>query len=1337
MYLKDDPQAPLQVESEPVQSTRSGAEDQAAGTEPLLIQRQRTALRDLGRLITHRADAEPRLDLDFKARDAATQEEFDVAYRDVIIRFASGKEAVEREFEEAHHDIAKRSQAERTAAEQEFTQARESALERYECDKESAKSEFQEAGWTITAVFEGGKNDAERNFAQAQQHIAAVAERVRTLDGAVGDFLQKCGQSPGSRRRRVSGATASPHEDALRQLQEAIASADFQLSQLKSLTTPKWLKGERLLLCFVALWLLSLVPSMWAVGWFWGLLGSLAGAGLLGLGVSLWLYALSKSQVSRICGPLCRSLSQAESLLPRCREQALLSYHRQLGESKRRYNKEIRQVTDKYYRLRDEIKQRRLADLQQAKQTYRRRRAEIKAWTSSEWSQAVTKYRRLRAQIQETYETDSRKVQEKCTRELADSNTRHTSDWNSLVSEWQQGLARFHSEITQIKLQSSQLFPDWTHPSWKDWVTATSVPPLIRFGEYQVDLARIANGLPQDERLKTGAPCTSPSDAVPALLPFIPRCSLLIEANDEGRSQAVQSLQAVMFRMLTAIPPGKVRFVIIDPVGLGQNFATFMHLTDYDESLVSSRIWTEPAHIEQRLADLTAHMENVIQKYLRNQFQTIEEYNAHAGEVAEPYRILVVANFPANFSTEATRRLVSIMHSGARCGVHTLVSVDTKQPLPLGFSLTSLEQSGVHLAWSDQRFGWRDDDFAKFALTLDAPPSTDLGTRILRQVGETAKHAKRVEVPFEFVAPAPEHWWTGDSRHGIQVPLGRVGASKRQHLHLGHGTAQHVLIAGKTGSGKSTLLHALISNLALIYSPEEVELYLVDFKKGVEFKTYASHELPHARVVAIESEREFGLSVLQRLDAELKHRAERFRALGSQDLRAYRQANGDRPVPRILLIVDEFQEFFVEDDKIAQEAALLLDRLVRQGRAFGLHVLLGSQTLGGAYTLARSTIDQMAIRIALQCSEADAHLILSEDNSAARLLSRPGEAIYNDANGLVEGNNPFQVVWLDEECREQYLEQVQELAKKRNQVPAAAQIVFEGSAPADLAKNEFLHRLLVTPSWPSPSRAAQAWLGEAIAIKDPTAAVFRRQSGSNLLIIGQNDEAALGIQAACLLALAAQHSPSDAPNRAGSRFYVLDGGLEDAPSTGLFARLWALLPHPVRVVGWRELPAVIAELTEEVERRQKGSATEFARLYLFVYGLQSLRDLRRQEDDFSFSRREEERPSSAKQFGTLLREGPAVGLHTLLWCDSLNNLHRALDRQALREFEMRVLFQMSATDSSNLIDTPLASKLGLYRALFHHEERGRLEKFRPYGLPSETWLEWLRQQLSQKRVAEL
>src|SRR3954451_13696563 len=149
-------------------------------------------------------------------------------------------------------------------------------------------------------------------------------------------------------------------------------------------------------------------------------------------------------------------------------------------------------------------------------------------------------------------------------------------------------------------------------------------------------------------------------------------------------------------------------------------------------------------------------------------------------------------------------------------------------------------------------------------------------------------------------------------------------------------------------------------------------------------------------------------------------------------------------MPRVLLVIDEFQEFFTTDDRISHDSALLLDRLVRQGRAFGIHVLLGSQTLARPYSLARSTLGQMAVRIALQCSESDAHLILSEDNTAARLLSRPGEAIYNDANGMVEGNNFFQVVWLPDERKEAYLKKILELARTHHYRPAQPQLVFEG-----------------------------------------------------------------------------------------------------------------------------------------------------------------------------------------------------------------------------------------------------------------------------------------------------
>src|SRR5205807_8599007 len=161
-------------------------------------------------------------------------------------------------------------------------------------------------------------------------------------------------------------------------------------------------------------------------------------------------------------------------------------------------------------------------------------------------------------------------------------------------------------------------------------------------------------------------------------------------------------------------------------------------------------------------------------------------------------------------------------------------------------------------------------------------------------------------------------------------------------------------------------------------------------------------------------------------------------------------------------------------------------RLVRQGRAFGLHVLLGSQTLGGAYSLARSTIDQMAVRVALQCSDADAQLILSKDNTAARLLSRPGEAIYNDQNGLVEGNDPFQVVWLSEEKREDLLRGLGERAAGQYPPP----LVFEGNSAAEVGRNSSLVRALEAKAWPAELRSPLAWLGDPVAIKEPTVVAF-------------------------------------------------------------------------------------------------------------------------------------------------------------------------------------------------------------------------------------------------------
>jgi hypothetical protein len=349
-------------------------------------------------------------------------------------------------------------------------------------------------------------------------------------------------------------------------------------------------------------------------------------------------------------------------------------------------------------------------------------------------------------------------------------------------------------------------------------------------------------------------------------------------------------------------------------------------------------------------------------------------------------------------------------------------------------------------------------------------------------------------------------------------------------------------------------------------------------------------------------------------------------------------------------------------------------------------------------------------------------LILSEDNTAARLLSRPGEAIYNDANGLFEGNHPFQVVWLPDQQREDYLRQLAELAGEREMI-LPPPTVFEGNVAADASENAHLRRLFAAAQPASISLAPRAWLGDAVAIKDPTEVVFRRQGGSNLLLVGQQEELALGILHASLVSLAAQTRPS--AESALRPLYVLDGARPDSPAAGFWERTCGDTALNAQVATPRQAATLVAQIAEEVERRLSAGEHSAEPAFLVIYNLARFRDLKK-SDDFSF----DEGVGAGKQLATILRDGPAVGIHVQIWSDSYSTVQRWLDRQTLRDLEMRVLFQMGAADSSNLMDSPAASRLSAHTAIYFSEAQGESEKFRPYGPPSCQWQSWIEEQFA-------
>jgi energy-coupling factor transporter ATP-binding protein EcfA2 len=1189
----------------------------------------------------------------------------------------------------------------------------------------------KEKQWEALAVFDASKDAPQQALDLALKRIGA---RKAQADGLQRDALTLLAMRKLDSRAQTI-ATPSPADNgksppvsAEEQQQAIVAEMHKAVMDLQGQTLPSLLLEEhRIILWWLLAVVAMIVPALFISSY--SLVGTAIGALLAGSIITAIAYFVLKPQAvrqsldqySRVC-ELGTSARELEAL---ARHEAQQRSRQEAESINARKEQEIGTALEARDQALAEGDKKKVELLAQVEQRYQSRLAEIEARYQEVLNAAEEKYPPLLDQLatdrQTTWQANETNYADRTTA----AHTAHDAAWQAMSTSWHNGFQQITGELAAMRNQCCQLYPDWQETSWQQWQRPATMPPVIPFGHCVLPLQAVKNGISLEPEL---VPAQRELQ-LPAWLSLDEHPRLVITADGPGRAAAAEVLRLMALRFLTAIPAGKLRFTIIDPSSLGQEFATFMHLADYDEQLVGKRIWTDSRQIDERLALISAHMERVLQKYLRNEFATIHEYNAHAGEVSEPYHVLIVTNFPAGLSNSAMQRLKTIATTGPRCGVYTLMSVDTSVKLPADFPFADLLNGAVHLDWSDERFRWKYPLFEKLALELDQLPPKETLNEVLRHAGEESRVASKVEVPFAVVAPPTEKIWSESSAEELIVPIGRAGANELQSLRLGKGTAQHALISGKTGSGKSTLLHALVTNLALRYSPRELEFYLVDFKKGVEFKTYATHQLPHARVIAVESEREFGLSVLERLDEELRRRAEQFRTLGVQDLTAFRRQSSET-LPRILLVVDEFQELFVADDKLAQDAALLLDRLVRQGRAFGVHVLLGSQTLAGAYSLARSTLGQMAVRIALECSEADAHLILSDDNPAARLLSRPGEAIYNDQNGMVEGNHLFQVVWLPDRERQSYLAQIRE-RQAAEEIVVEPAIVFEGNVPAEPLQNDALVAL-VADGVNQLVAEPKIWLGSAVRIEPPTQMTFRHQGGNNLLIVGQDEPLALGVLTTAVASLAAQ-LPGESP-----RITVIDGMRAESPDRGAWQTLTEKLPGCVNLHSPRETAHTINNLADEVKRRTEQPESEHAPLLLIVYDLAQVRDLRLTEEDFSFSSFSSngKPPSVDKRFREILREGPATGVHTLIWCDSHNSLNRVIDRPTMREIDYRIALQMSPIDSTSFIDSPAAGRLGEHRALFYRDDTGTITKFRPYGRPSAEWLAFLAENLGTRLKTE-
>lgn len=235
-------------------------------------------------------------------------------------------------------------------------------------------------------------------------------------------------------------------------------------------------------------------------------------------------------------------------------------------------------------------------------------------------------------------------------------------------------------------------------------------------------------------------------------------------------------------------------------------------------------------------------------------------------------------------------------------------------------------------------------------------------------------------------APTPDHFVTRWARHLDHRALVTVGMSERGPMELDLvEDGPHALIAGTTGAGKSELLRSLVAGLAVEMPPDEINFVLVDFKGGSVFDACAA--LPHTVGLVTDLDEHLAGRVLRCLRAELHHREHVLRNAGVPSLVDYQQLDAVAPLPRLVLVVDEFASVAAE---LPEFLPSLVD-IAQRGRSLGIHMVLATQRPAGVVD--NKIRANTNLRIALRVQDDGDSLDVIGTKDAAQLPRRiPGRA---------------------------------------------------------------------------------------------------------------------------------------------------------------------------------------------------------------------------------------------------------------------------------------------------------------------------------------------------------
>lgn len=582
------------------------------------------------------------------------------------------------------------------------------------------------------------------------------------------------------------------------------------------------------------------------------------------------------------------------------------------------------------------------------------------------------------------------------------------------------------------------------------------------------------------------------------------------------------AIAPLMLRIASAMPLGRLSFTVLDQESMGECVRPVNGLSDAPGVL---RTVSAFENIADELAVFQGCIAERTGTAFRGDVRNWAEYNAKRPRSPLPCKFLVVfslSGFERGYGLMEALR--GVLRNGPRCGVFAIVASEALDVLDKREE-EKLADVQFHVvgdvtpAEGGSRMRRLKKDFTLSELPEDAADKCALIAAATKKVLD--KPAKGFAELF-----AGEGFWTGDASRGFDALIGWDDRDQPVRFQLGD-RIPHALLGGATGSGKSNLIHVLIHALCHRYSPEELNLYMLDYKDGLEFQKYTSGGkawLPHARTVSTANDPAYALTMFAYLKEEQRRRKRMFG--GRSNYIEYRASGGK--MPRIVVIVDEFHKMF--EGSTADAVSDGLNDIFKQGRAFGIHLVLATQTLRGLNFAGKSgMLGQIGLRFALHSNSGDDE-ILMPDNMAAMNIKIP-QCIMNEEGGNKKANRIFKLPYADHSGKEGLaFHRRCEDGAHAARIPLECR-VFDGTRlpalPTVAAMREMMQKA-------PPSFDSHLLLGvRNDFLGTPFFASFDDEPGGNLMICGENgdlDEAGNvtgldvwnGLRAAIWRSLAAQ-----------------------------------------------------------------------------------------------------------------------------------------------------------------------------------------------------------------------